>query len=84
LSYPLTHELDIWRCAVRAITMRDGRIIGDALRHPCAAARCEPSSRPGRRGGGRHDVAAVLAMVAVTEGARRRVEEMFEAMASTC
>jgi hypothetical protein len=44
--------------------------------------RAEFEARPPR--GGRRDVAAVLAMVAVTEGARRRVEETFEAMASTC
>ena len=44
----VTHELDIGRCAERAITMRDGRIVGDALQHPRAAAAllAELESRP--------------------------------------
>ena len=34
----VTHEADIGRCAERAITMRDGRIVGDVLQQPRAAA----------------------------------------------
>ena len=34
----VTHELDIGRCAQRAITMRDGRIVSDHPQTPSAAA----------------------------------------------
>jgi putative ABC transport system ATP-binding protein len=34
----VTHEPDVGRCAERAITMRDGRIVGDVAQRPRAAA----------------------------------------------
>jgi len=42
--------------------------------------RCGPSSRPGPPRRRTRGLAAVIAMVAVSEGARDRVEETFEAM----
>ena len=40
----VTHEADIGRCAERAITMRDGRIVSDAAQQPTAAAAILASS----------------------------------------
>jgi putative ABC transport system ATP-binding protein len=34
----VTHEVDIGRCAQRTLVMRDGRIVGDTLQTPLAAA----------------------------------------------
>ena len=34
----VTHEADIGRCAQRALVMRDGRIVGDAMQAPLSAA----------------------------------------------
>jgi putative ABC transport system ATP-binding protein len=34
----VTHELDIGRCAERVITMRDGKVLSDALQAPTLAA----------------------------------------------
>jgi len=34
----VTHEPDIGRCAERVITMRDGKVIADAMQAPTEAA----------------------------------------------
>jgi len=35
----VTHEPDIGRCAQRALVMRDGKVVGDAMQTPLAAAK---------------------------------------------
>jgi putative ABC transport system ATP-binding protein len=41
----VTHEPDIGRCAQRALVMRDGRIVGDAMQAPVAASAVLGASR---------------------------------------
>jgi putative ABC transport system ATP-binding protein len=40
----VTHEADIGRCAERALTMRDGRIVNDVVQRPLAAATMIPAA----------------------------------------